>query len=57
MAGIQVDSGTRPEAAALAALLVDAFRHPEKRLMLALLEDDHPSGRYRAQELVEVVTA
>ena len=25
--------------------------------LLALLEDDHPSGRYRAQELVEVVTA
>ena len=25
--------------------------------LLALLEADHPSGRYRAQELVEVVTA
>src|SRR5438445_9436524 len=25
--------------------------------LLALLEDDHPSGRYRAQEVVEVVTA
>ena len=58
MACTEMENTTRPEAAALAAvIIVDALRRPEKRLLLAILEDaitalflspDHPPSEVDA---------